>query len=59
MALWGFLLSSSLLKACQQMVGPSDRHPYENTSGKKRLLHNVTHQHMYESETSIKIKLFI
>jgi hypothetical protein len=32
MALWGFLIGSSFLKARQQMVEPSDRHPSKNTS---------------------------
>jgi hypothetical protein len=35
-ALWGFLLGSRLLEARQQTVGPSDRHPSENTSGEEK-----------------------
>jgi hypothetical protein len=53
-ALWVFLLGSSLLEARHQPVGSVDRHPSENTSGEENTLHDVTHQHTYESKTSMK-----
>jgi hypothetical protein len=55
----GFFLSSSLLEASHQPVGSADRHPSENIRGEEGISHNVTHQHTYESETSMKINLFI
>jgi hypothetical protein len=58
-ALWGFFLSSSLLEASHQPVGSADRHPPENIRGKERTSHNVALQHTYDSETIMKIRLFI
>jgi hypothetical protein len=58
-ALWGFLLGSSLPEARHQLVGSTDRHPFENTSREEKTLHNVTHQLIYESKTSMKIRLII
>jgi hypothetical protein len=57
--LWGFLLGSSLLEARHQPIGSADRHPSKTRGGEEKTLHNVTHQHTYESETSMKIRLFI
>jgi hypothetical protein len=37
----------------------ADRHTSENIRVEKRISHNVTHQHTYESETIMKISLFI
>jgi hypothetical protein len=54
-ALWGFLLGSSLFEAHQQTVGSADRHPFENSSREEKNLPNITHQHTYESKTSMKI----
>jgi hypothetical protein len=55
----GFFLSSGLLEASHQPVGSVDRHPSESIRGEERISHNVTHQHTYESETRMKISLFI
>jgi hypothetical protein len=54
----GFFLSRSLLEASHQPVGSAERHPSENIRGEERISHIVTHQHTYESETSMKISLF-
>jgi hypothetical protein len=52
--MWGFLL-----KARQQMVGPADRHPSENTAREEKEFYTMTLTNIYESKTSMKIKLFI
>jgi hypothetical protein len=44
--LWGFFLSSSLLKASQQPVRSADRHPSEITRGDEKNFtqcHSPTH----------------